>query len=366
MDKFSSLRSKIYKKSAFTLIEILIAIAVLVTVSTVGFFAFTSYKGSQNVRLTMSELAAVIKDVQRRSITEQDGKRWGLRFINSTSTIHSYEVFSGVSYASGTVNSLYPLKRGVAFGNPSDGLNVDAIFNPISGKLGETRIISLVSQRRDNLVGDVTMLPQGKITTRLETGVVGYWHFDEATSTKSYDSSGFGNTGTLTNGPTWQTSSNCKAGECLSFDGVNDYIQLGASQPYADAVTVSAWVFHNSTSDWDDIVVGGCGNVLFGFSNNNLAFGGQCNDPFNPITYTTNINGAWHYVVGTYDSSIAVLYVDGSAVASSTKSGSFSVFTPRIGGEGATENFNGRIDEVRIYNRALSAEEILNHYNDLK
>jgi len=366
-------------RNGFTLIEILITVAILVTVSTVGFFTFTSYKGSQNVRLTMSELVAVIRDVQKRSITEQDGKRWGLRFINSTGTIHSYEVFSGVSYASGTVNSLYPLKRGVAFGNPGDGLNMDVIFSAISGKLGGTRIISLISQRRDNLVGDVTMLPQGKITTRLETGVVGYWHFDEATSTESYDSSGFGSTGTLTDGPTWQTSSNCRAGECLSFDGVNDYVDVsdGDSLGLTDAFTLEAWFKTPSFSTISALITKDIGGGLSSYRLSIHSVGkirieiatSDCSGwGTNDIANTVLQLNTWQHISVTYDGNTVKHYLNGILDDSFVYTDSLCVSgnSLYIGWEGGSQYANGSIDEVRIYNHALSAEEIQNHYDDLK
>jgi len=365
-------------RRGFTLIEILIAIAVLVTVSVVGFFAFTSYKGGQNIRLTMNELVAVIRDVQKRSITEQDGKQWGLHFINSTGTIHSYEVFSGVDYASGTVNSLYPLKRGVAFGNPGDGLNMDAIFSAISGKLGETRIISLVSQRRDNLVGDVTMLSQGKVTTRLETGVVGYWHFDEGVATSSYDSSGNRNNGVLINGPTWQTSSNCRSGSCLSFDGTNDYVDVGTgtSLSITQNITMETWVKLNTytsggTNTDRASIVQKTGQYYMTVNSAN----GTLDVFFQGITGAhTSSNSTiplneWAHVAITYDGSNIKWYINGSLDKTLPAAGTIGtdLRSVRVGGEPGFGRFtNGHIDEVRIYNRALSAEEIQNHYNDLK
>src|SRR3972149_8165412 len=59
-----------------------------------------------------------------------------------------------------------------------------------------------------------------------DRGLVGYWPLDEASGTIAYDYSGNSNTGTLSNGPIWQTSANCKKGGCLLFDGVNDYVWI--------------------------------------------------------------------------------------------------------------------------------------------
>ena len=363
-------------RRGFTLIEVIISIAILAVVSTVGFLALTSYKGGKNIELTMNELVAVIRDAQRRSITEQDGKQWGLHFINSTSTAHSYEMFNGASYTPSTVSSTYSLKRSVAFSNPSEGLNVDTIFSAISGKLGETRIISLISQRRDNLVGDVTMLSQGTITTRLETGVVGYWHLDEATSTNAYDASGNTNTGTFVNNPTWQSVLNCRAGSCLSFDGTNDYVNVPSASMLnftSDGVfSISFWVNPTTlASSWrrgiivqEDYLNSG---YRIGFAN-----GGQ------PMFWTTQSGGSlqlsssqnltvstWNHLVITFDNQQAYIYLNGVQTSSST--GAYVAGSNPIRlGYPVSEWFSGLLDDIRYYNRALTATEILNHYNDLK
>ncbi len=359
-------------KSGFTLIELLITVAILTTVSIAGFIGLSKYKGGQNVKLSMEEVTSVIRDVQKRSITEQDGKQWGIRFSNANS---SYEIFSGSSYASGTVDKLYSLSRNVIFGNPSTS-TVDTIFSAISGKLGETRIISLVNPRKDGIVGDVVLTERGTVTNRLEHGLVGYWHFDEATSTKTYDASGLGNTGILVNGPTWQSYSNCKAGECLSFDGATSYVDVGTDVSTTDsAYTISMWlyatakggVFSRSVgSGWLDERL-----VLHQYSSNKLRLTHSNGSAYSTVNSNTDLPlNEWVYVAVTWDGSSAKFYFDGvvDVVRSLTQATSHSGVKTWIGRvEGLTPNyFTGKIDEIRIYNRALSATEILNLYNDLK
>src|SRR3990167_8862308 len=75
------------------------------------------------------------------------------------------------------------------------------------------------------------------------SGLVGYWNFDEGSGATVADSSGNGNNGTLSGGPTWVTG---KVGSgALSFDGTNDYINIPSSALYdfAGDFTVSAWVY---------------------------------------------------------------------------------------------------------------------------
>ena len=78
----------------------------------------------------------------------------------------------------------------------------------------------------------------------------------------------------------------------------------------------------------------------------------------------------WHHLIGTYDGSILKLYIDGLLDSTDDSPGSCS--NPNINFQigrwvgGSSQYFNGLIDEVRIYNRVLSAEEIRFHYNLLK
>ena len=58
---------------------------------------------------------------------------------------------------------------------------------------------------------------------------VGYWEFDEATGSTAFDSSGSGRSGTLVNGPTWTAG---RIGGALSFDGVNDYVEITDEQAF--------------------------------------------------------------------------------------------------------------------------------------
>ena len=189
---------------------------------------------------------------------------------------------------------------------------------------------------------------------------------DEGQGITAKDYSGNGNNGTLTNmdpATDWVAGKNNGA---LDFDGSNDRISTSAlTGKYSGLVSISAWVYHNSTSDWDDIVAGSCGDLLFGFNSNTISFGGQCNSPFGPVSYSATLEGGWHHVAGVYNGSTAKIYLDGNAVQSLNRSGSF---TPSALGIGSTptggEYFNGKLDDVRIYNYALSAEQVKQIMND--
>ena len=74
-------------------------------------------------------------------------------------------------------------------------------------------------------------------------GLVGYWKFDESSGTTAADSSGQGNNGTLSGGPVWQPTGG-KVGGALSFDGIDDRVDIAGSVAYATQnapFSFSAW-----------------------------------------------------------------------------------------------------------------------------
>lgn len=359
------------KLKGFTFIEVVIVVALVVIISATALISLSGYRTSQNLKLAANEIFSVIKDVQNRSITQQDGKQWGLRFTNATSGTQSYETFSGASYATSAVDRLYSLARNVKFGEPGPSSTVDVVFSAISGKLSANKIISLISGRQDGLVSDVILRKDGPITIRHDNGLVGYWHLDENIASTTYDASGFGNTGTLTNGPMWQSASNCKAGTCLSFDGVNDYVNVANNSVLqVSNFTIAAWVKRDVLDNsFREIVRKGVDYFLLINNENELALGIENADFANG--YALSGTGNWEHVAATFDNSTRAIkiYLNGNLVHSLTAQLTLSVGTDplRIGAtEVDTQFFDGQIDEVRIYNRVLSAAEVQNLYNDLR
>ncbi|MCK4883863.1 MAG: DUF2341 domain-containing protein, partial [Candidatus Diapherotrites archaeon] len=208
------------------------------------------------------------------------------------------------------------------------------------------------------------------LTTALydNTGLVGSWHFSEETGTVAKDFSGNNNNGTLINGPVWTTG---KFGNGLQFDGVNDFIELTNSSSVSfPAMTLSAWVNFEDNTLQERIIVGkhlsgnNSGYFLEAW-NNKLGFWVSGN-PTRIIT-TEDFNGAWHYVTGVYDNGSMKLYVDSVLKVSGSTSGIINntqnVSIGRINNSGF---WDGVIDEVKIYNRALSETEIQDQFNATK
>lgn len=186
------------------------------------------------------------------------------------------------------------------------------------------------------------------------------------------DYSGNGNHGTVYGA----TLVEGRSGQCYNFDGVNDYIDCGSSPilKLNTGGTISAWVnftSFNGTS-WSNTIVGKGGSswanhhyILFKASGTNkLLF--SISDGSNYLNgngpYTTDINlNEWYYVVATWDSTKKSIYLNGQ-LCQSVNSIIMPIDTPApvsIGRTGSNGYYtDGCIEDVRIYNRALSADEI--------
>ncbi|MFH0806479.1 MAG: LamG-like jellyroll fold domain-containing protein [Candidatus Brennerbacteria bacterium] len=217
---------------------------------------------------------------------------------------------------------------------------------------------------------------EGLLDGDVPDGLVGHWKFDEVettTSTTTYDATGSGSHGTLTTGPT-RASSTCKVANCLNFDGVNDYVDVPEATSTLDVtsiLTFSAWIYPTSSSSYKPIlakipVAYGSGYEFANSSGNfrtTLRTGsGNCDFTNGALTLNT-----WQHVASTYDGTTTRHYLNG-ALASSSAACTYGATANDndlyIGGRASdTSRFAGMIDDVRVYNRALSSDEARQLYN---
>ncbi len=159
-----------------------------------------------------------------------------------------------------------------------------------------------------------------------------------------------------------------KYGKAYKFDGINDYISI----PYVLAnneFSVSAWIYHTDyTQDGDAIIGDSSWNIWFtkGFvirfwkSNTNLSFI-LGNSTTGAISTRTIPMQQWTHIAMTYDGKTYKVYVDGTLITSKDSSYSVPTNTIRIGSDftnSGTVNFNGIIDDVQIYSKALEIDDI--------
>ncbi len=230
-------------------------------------------------------------------------------------------------------------------------------------------------------------------------GPVGWWKMDECQGTTVYDASGFGNNGTLTVGV---GGSNTGVGDCSTavftsaryeggsgkfsssvfFDGAGDYINVSDNDVLEPTVqiSVSAWVYPTASPTISTIVgkcnagAGGCdvdteNQYFIGANASSQAYfridGSSTGQAGNFQTLPQN---QWTHLMGTYDGTTLKFYENGVLTGSTNVTTSIRTGTDTLsfGRPTATDSnyYTGKIDDVRIYNYALSATQVKNVMNE--
>ena len=295
----------------------------------------------------------------------------------------------------------------VCLGSYDDGPQF--VFN---GKLDEIRIYSralsapeiksLYDAGQSDKVNSSVSQPQG--IGRLDSGLAGYWPLDEGTGTTTADGSVNANNGTLTNGPTWTTG---QIGSAVDFDGSDDYIavtdpasgvldfNVPGNGVYGRVFSIAGW-FNRDTFTTDDTIIAkknDQGNTTAGYvvyiddADDKLyvvVCGAACagaTSPVSAVSTTTYTATGWHHFVitvdqyrntGGGDSRCPSIWVDGTPVTTNS-CGEYLHYTGNlanslaltIGAESDGGNpFDGKLDDIRIYNRPVSPGYIRDLYQN--
>jgi Concanavalin A-like lectin/glucanases superfamily len=222
-----------------------------------------------------------------------------------------------------------------------------------------------------SLVCAVAQASSGELPPNVDVstavGLVAGYTFDEGSGTTVPDVSVYGNAGTIS-GAAWTSPG--KFSNALNFDGTNWVTVNDSDSLDLSRMTLEAWAYPTAaTGTWTTILLK---EAPPGY---NLAYHLQGDPSNHPSSYiTTDVAGlqgivgpnplplnTWTYVAATYNGAMFSLYVNGIVVASQPVSGNIlpSVGPLRFGGNSIWgEYFVGKIDEVRIYNRALNQTEI--------
>jgi hypothetical protein len=206
------------------------------------------------------------------------------------------------------------------------------------------------------------------LTMAQSTGLVAAYSFNETSGTTVTDASGNNNTGTIS-GATRTTVG--KFGGALVFNGTTARVTINdaPSLRLTTGITLEAWVFPTATlKGWRAIVDKNVdGYYLMASSDQGNPAGGGTftagnQNTFGPSTLAVNV---WTHLAATFDGVTVRLYVNGVQVASQAQTTPLTPTTGtlQIGADSYGEFFAGRIDEVRVYNRALSQGEIQTDMN---
>jgi len=202
--------------------------------------------------------------------------------------------------------------------------------------------------------------------------IVGMWLFDEGSGKIAKDSSGNGNDGTL-EGPDWVDG---KFGKALDFNGASDYVDAG-NDPITDTngtkiLSISAWVKRATNTSKVLVAIrrspGGyiLGVGVTGASANQIKMTKFAIVDIYLGTFPQDTD--WHHLVGVWDEKGQTAYIDGVVNGNSADTANFSSASAGkllIGGDTNDQGYtDGAIDDVGIFNVALTADDVKNIYNN--
>ncbi|MEW6602545.1 MAG: LamG-like jellyroll fold domain-containing protein, partial [Nitrospirota bacterium] len=211
-------------------------------------------------------------------------------------------------------------------------------------------------------------------------GLIAYWAFNEGSGSTAQDSTGNNNTGTLNNGPLWVPG---REGSALSFDGLDDYVQINDSNSLdltGGAFTISAWIYpetfgenlngriidHGGGSEG----IGGWSLLVNNYQNGSNVRLSTKDDSIGKSFYSNTGSvhlTTWQHIAVSMNSGTVKFYVNGQTAGQASW-----VPVPidrndpvRIGMRVSDmlRAFAGTIDEVRVYDRALTSAEVFLIYN---
>jgi hypothetical protein len=206
-------------------------------------------------------------------------------------------------------------------------------------------------------------------------GLVAYWSFDEGEGDIAHDYSGHGNDGIIY-GASWVQR---VSGYALYFDGLDDRVEVPAISEMTDVqmnqITLMGWI----SLDTEDLEIKQfieghtrTGEIFLetNSSTTTMTFHiasdkGRSRDVTTPALslYT------WHHIAATYNGSVQKVYLDGEPVASKTWKDTFTITTGFMLGrdyEGTVQYLDGKLDEVRIYDIALTDDEVREFYKEMQ
>jgi len=391
-------------QNAFTLIELVIVIAILAILATVSIMALNpvEYMKSARDATRISELQTINSSV---GLYIADGKsNMGsantiyVSIPDSSATCANLSLPAlpgGWSYACSTSDNYRKtdgtgwipiIFSGISFGNVISNLPIDPTNTASSGNYytyitgGSWELGAVLESAKYRISGNDDRVSKDggdsfglyeigsnlTVSPLSDSGLIGYWKFDESSGAVALDSSGNGNNGTLVSSPSRVTG---KISGALSFNG--SYV--AASSPVSlTEFGLSSWIYKTSQdSGHDGIITSNAfryqvdGSVKAYIQFTVADGGGSCAGGVIPF-------GAWQHIFVNVSSTAVKIYQDGVLTGNCTVGdGAYDISALRLGadglsGIGSTDYMNGKLDDMRVYNRALSVAEIKAIYNSTK
>ena len=361
--------------AGFTLLEVIIVIAILVIITVVAIRPFTAFRDTARLDAAAESALSLLIEARSNTTSSINASQYGVHFETSRMAL-----FKGITYsASDPTNDIVELPSGTEISAISlQGGGSDVVFQRIIGATSQYGTVMFRVAANPTETRIVTILAGGSV--RLGTapsvptaGLVGYWPLSEGSGTVAGDLSGNGNQGTLVNmeGADWVAG---KIGQALEFNAggaMDEYISVpgSVSLDVTGDLTVALWVRPsvNSTSfhsSWNFFIYQRDPlKYEIGYYNTN----GPRFKPYNQSGTNFDFSpdlalsaGTWYHITMVRRGTSLEIYLGGILVNSRNDfSGTLRSSTEvRIGGNGDSGGVWGAIDDVRIYSRALTSGEI--------
>lgn len=388
------------KLKGFTILQLILSVALLAIIVAIVYVAINPGKHFMESRneQRVSDLISLRNGLQQYTVNNQGAKYPGLdenlRIIGTDSSGCTTECRIVAVEGDPAQNSIFQTQTNAEF---NAGTYTNTFYNPATtmlelnnaGKTANTgsytsKIFdSLTTSSWENLdwapLDEYNLsLPDNKQT--VDAGAAGtinmsgnqlLLHLDQAGSSQT-DSSGSGNNATA-------YSTSFVTGQfdgALNFNGSTSYINIpnSASLNPTNQITLEAWIKWTidptTGAQWSQIInknVDDQYQLQHNYNNTAFEFAVRTNVHRRyMLSTTTPLQGVWYHVVGTYDGSSQKIYVNGNLERTQSTSGTLvsSVSPVNLGRRSSGDRrFTGDIDEVAIYDRALTASEISSRYN---
>ena len=283
--------------------------------------------------------------------------------ISATATKFTVEVVFSEDLEQVSAENIdnYSLSNGITVNSLSLNAGLDEVTLYTTGH-AEDLPYTLTVANVEDLAGNPMI--EETIDYTFDDGLIGLWRFNDKAGDTAQDSSGYGNTATLVNGPVWSEQSD------LNFDGIDDAVEIPTANWNVNSGTIALWAYAKDLSGIRYLFghTTGSGNNKIGLytDEGNLNLGLGDSDLISGNTENLDLQ-TWYHFTLTWDGTNYVLYVNGSEEAWGTFSGLTDLNTfADIGNTGQisyrNDAFDGYIDDARVYKRALSPDEVVNVY----
>ena len=327
----------------------------------------TAANESYSIPLNLTQAGKINFDLKNNNCSP--GQGWNLFSTNVTTSNWTYIVLTHDGVNSKIYQNGQLISNNLANFNANNcqggNLLIGATWqysNCFNGQLDDIGIWNraLTQQEITNLYTASTPPPCNPLAANLMNGLVGYWPF----CGNANDESGNGNNGTV-NGATLTSDRFGNANAAYSFDGVNDFIEVvGVNYGTGNQHTISAWV--NLVASYPGgypqhyIIDNGTtlGGVYLNTDVDEIQFG--CNSIGNSVSL-----GTWHNYVGVVNGNSFKVYLDGVYLGANTSCNVqfLNSIALNIGRSNVNTEFaNGKLDDICIWNRALTQNEITQLY----